>query len=204
MATCRYVHIDHREGGLLRDLTSIRRDFVRCQGMCKRIYNALCNENEDLEWIDAFATAIAIIYGRPFNGGMRCKVDDIIQTYDEAERMHHESMMHLRSKHAAHSVNSMEIQRVRIWLRPEEHGRGIQDVNADITVMVSLTPENYQRLGLMCERAISWVTTRISEEEQRLRDLFSGEFTLDEVYSMQADIQTCGGLESAGKGRKQR
>ena len=204
MANIRYIHIEHSEGWKLRDLVSIERDFQRCEEMCSSLVQGMSPITMTACAIDAFATAIPVVYARPFNGGIRMRVVEILDLYSEEEKEHHQTMLDIRSKFAAHSINMMEQQRIRVWLEPAERGRSIQGVNADNTVVLSLGVEDYILLKDMCRKALEWITQRQAEESEHLRTLILKEHTMDSLYSMQAQVQGCGGMDSASKGRKQR
>lgn len=204
MANIRYIHIEHPDGWKLRDLVSIERDFRRCEEMCSALVEGINHLNIAACAIDAFATAIPIVYARPFNGGIRMRVEEILTLYSEEDKKHHLTFLNIRSKYAAHSINSMESQNIRVWLVPEERGRGIQEVNADCSSILSLKAEDYLHLKKMCQKALSWIRQRQAKESECLQNLILKVHPIDSLYAMEAQISECGGKESAAIARKQR
>jgi hypothetical protein len=183
MAYIRFIHIEHPEGSVLCDLASISRDFNRCSNMCKELLDGLKPNALTSSAIDALATAIPLVYGRVFNGGIRRRMDEVLDLYSESEKHHHRTILDIRSKYAAHSINGMEKQILRVWLEPEERGRGIQGVTAD---------------------AISTLALPMETESKRFQEILLRENSIEDLYSMKAKILECDGPEAASKGRKQR
>jgi predicted nucleic acid-binding Zn ribbon protein len=204
MAYIRFIHIEHPEGSVLCDLASISRDFNRCSNMCKELLDGLKPNALTSSAIDALATAIPLVYGRVFNGGIRRRMDEVLDLYSESEKHHHRTILDIRSKYAAHSINGMEKQILRVWLEPEERGRGIQGVTADAISTLALPSQHYETLLIMCGKALVWIEETMETESKRFQEILLRENSIEDLYSMKAKILECDGPEAASKGRKQR
>ena len=104
---------------------------------------------------DAQATAIPITYARPFNGGVRVRVESLTTTFEQGELVFDESILQMRSKFVAHSVNGMERQQVSIWLNPEERGgRRINNINIHLQPKASAAdqPLSSSRMRVVVHR----------------------------------------------------
>jgi hypothetical protein len=201
MATYGYVNVKLPEGEKLCDLYSIKTDFERCRSMCPALYDITKITSLGREGIDAFATAIPVAYARPFLGGVRLRVDGIIQSFTNEEQQFHSEILALRSKYIAHSVNGMEHQDFRVWLNPDELGRKINNVNVGQTNLLALSGREYQQLSIMCEKAIEWLEVQIKEEESSLKALVEERFSLDKLYDSSAGLADCCGMDGVNKGR---
>lgn len=200
MAIFTYVHVEHPEGLRLLDLVGVEIDFNRCREMCQAIQTRQHGRTE----MDALAVAILAVYGRIFKGGVRSKAKIPVETLlDQAELEFHGLVLEARSKHAVHSINDMETAKIRVWLNPEERGgRKVNNVNADAVTLVTLSNGEYQRLQALCEKLLKWIDEQKRTEEARLKVIVERDFTLDRLYSGQADVATTGDLNSVAKGRK--
>ena len=200
MATFTFVHLAHREGLRLLDLMGVKNDLGRCLGMI----DVMLARGHDAPTADALAVAILTVYGRVFLGGVRNegKVPaDQILTGEEL--MIHRQFLDTRSKHVAHSINAMETAKLRVWLNPEERGgRKINNVNADLTMLMTLSNAGYLYLRGLCVKLVAWVGAEEALEQARLKEILGREFTLDQLYSMQAEVAQIGGMDDTAKGRE--
>ena len=203
MATYRAVEGKLAECQRLIDLSSIRRDFERCKNMCDKLKEGSHGSGYDMVEIDALATAITVVYARPYNGGVRTRINELFESFSEEEKGFHRQILEMRSKFAAHSVNRMEQEYVRVWLNPEEKpgGRKINNVNSASNVLLALSGSEYQRLSELCSKSLQWVDHQLDIESKRLPPIILEHFSLDELYEMQDNWVQPAGLESAHVGR---
>lgn len=200
MATFSFVHLRHKEGLRLLDLIGVKNDLGRCLGMI----DAILSRSHDVVIADALSVAILTVYGRVFSGGVRnngrVPVDQLLTG---PELNIHRQFVETRNKHVAHSINAMETAKLRVWLNPEERGgRRINNVNADLTMLMSLGNCDYLQLRDICVKLTVWVEAEEALEQTRLKEIIGREFTLQQLYGMQADaMQTCG-LDDTAKGRR--
>jgi hypothetical protein len=202
MAIYTAVSIKLPECQRLIDLGSIKRDFERCRDMCGKFLPDIFKQGLDPITIDAVATAIPITYARPFNGGIRIRINALLGEYGPDERAFHQQMMEMRSKFSAHSINGMEQESVRVWLNPEERGgKKINNVNTSADILLALSPDDYSRLIKLCEKALNWVEIEFKKEASMLPEVILKHYSLDELYKMEDNQTRSVGLESAHKGR---
>ncbi len=199
MATFTFVHLAHREGLRLLDLMGVKNDLGRCLGMIDR----MLERKHDASTADALAVAILTVYGRVFLGGVRNEgkvpADQVLTA---EELVIHRQFLETRSKHVAHSINAMETPKLRVWLNPEERGgRRINNVNADLTMLLTLGNDDYLRLRGFCVKLVAWIEAEELREQARLKEIIGREFTLDQLYRMQADVAQTGGMDETGRGR---
>ena len=199
MATFTFVHLAHKEGLRLLDLMGVKNDLGRCLGMI----DVMLPRGHDAPTMDALAVAILTVYGRVFMGGVRNEgkvpADQILTGEEFAI---HRQFLETRSKHVAHSINAMETAKLRVWLNPEERGgRRINNVNADLAMLMALSNADYLHLRGFCAKFLTWVETEEAHEQARLKEIIGREFTLDQLYRMQADVTWTSGLDDTAKGR---
>ncbi|HEY0968141.1 MAG TPA: hypothetical protein VGD88_12185 [Opitutaceae bacterium] len=199
MATFTSVHIAHREGLRLLDLLGVKNDLARCLSMI----DAIVTRSHDGSTADALAVAILTVYGRIFLGGVRSEAKiPAGKILSSDEMIIHRQFLDMRSKHIAHSVNAMETPKLRVWLNPEERGgRKINNVNADLTMLLTLSNSDYHHLRGFCVKLKAWVEAEEELEQSRLKGIIETEYTLDELYGMRADVARAGGLDDVSKGR---
>lgn len=202
MANYRAVAVKLHECQRLVDLSSIKRDFERCKDMCEKIIPSSINNGLDRTIIDALATAIPIIYSRPFLGGIRIRVVAILSEYSEDDLVLHEQILAMRSKFSAHSINCMEQETVRVWLNPEERGgKKINNVNAAADVLLALSENDYAHIIDLCNKSLTWLNNEFEAEASRLPQTILEHYTLDELYEMKDQWNRATGLEAVKKGR---
>lgn len=199
MAIYSHIHLDFPEAARFKDLTSIADDFKRCDAMCSRVIG---KPDDPLE-IDALSISIPILYARPFNGGIRVRINEIVESvYDDEQRALHHKFLLLRSKHIAHSISTLEEQKLCVWLNPEEHEKKINNINVSHSYILSLNPENYQNLRFMLDRALDWIILEMEKEEKSVREIIEYRYTLDDLYSKEAELPKLGNLNDLNKGRR--
>jgi len=199
MANFTYIHLFHKEGLRLLDLMGVKFDLGRCIGLI----DAIMPRNHDRVTGDALAVAILCVYGRVFGSGVRNEGKVPAERILAPEELViHRQFLDTRNKHVAHSVNAMETPKLRVWLNPEERGgRKVNNVNADLTVLVTLSNGDYQQLRGFCVKLLAWVEAEEKQEQARLKEIVEREFTMDQLYQMQADVAQSGGLDDTAKGR---
>jgi len=202
MATYRAVEVELPECQRLVDLSSIKRDFERCKDMCEKFIPSSFDNGLDRTVIDALATAIPVVYARPFNGGVRTRVNELLSEYDDDDLTLHKQIMEMRSKFSAHSINGMEKEMVRVWLNPEERGgRKINNVNAAANVLLALSGNEYAHIIRLCTKALTWVSGEFDTEASSLPAVILQHYTLHELYEMEDQCTQSSGLEAVHKGR---
>ncbi len=202
MATHRAVAVKLPECQRLIDLSSIKRDFERCRDMCERLVPSSSQNGLDRTVIDALATAIPVVYARPFITGVRIKVDKLLDGFNDHDRAFHGQILKMRSMFSAHSVNGMEQEIVRVWLNPEERGgRKIGEVNAASSVLLALSGNEYVHLIDLCSKALTWVTNELEAEASRLPEVILQHYSLDDLYGMQDQWTHSSGMDAVHKGR---
>ena len=202
MAAYRAVAVKLSECQRLIDLSSIKRDFERCKAMCEKLVPSAYESGFDGTVIDALATAIPVVYARPFNGGVRTRVNGLLVGFNDADLKLHSQILEMRSKFSAHSVNGMEQEIVRVWLNPEQRGgRRINNVNAASNVLLALSGNEYAHLIVLCVKALNWVDDEFNAESSTLPDAILQHYSLDELYEMEDQWTQSSGLEGVHKGR---
>ena len=203
MAEYRSVTVPLPEAQRLADLASIRTDFLRCKDMCELLMGFDPSFTLGPVVRDALATAIPIAYARPFNGGVRIRVESLTTTFEQEELAFHESILQMRSKFVAHSVNGMERQQVRIWINPEERGgRRINNINIAQVHLASLSLSDYTKLSVLCSKALVWIDAEQAAESAMLMEVVLQRHSIDSLYLLpSAPGIPSDGLDRAHMGR---
>lgn len=203
MAEYKSVTIPLPEAQRLADFSSICTDFHRCLDMCHLIAQSMVSHSLEPVVLDALATAIPIAYARPFNGGVRDRIDSFIDVLSPDELDLHQSILHVRSKFCAHSVNGMERQQVQVWLNPEDKGgRRITNVSIAQNHILALSPAAYLKLSELCAKALDWLNAEMKAESVRLPAIILQQHTLDELYELKpSSLMQADGLDKAHLGR---
>ena len=198
MATYTYIHLNDREGLRVLDLAGVEYDLTKCIEIC----GALKSQPNDRLVLEGLAIAVLTTYGRIFSGGVRqvgkIPADQILSA---EEFQFHEQLLHMRSKHVAHSINSMEMPRIRIWLNPAERGKQVNNVNAEVVMLVALGIADYEAMQNVCSKLLDWVRKEKETEEVRMKAYVIKTYPLEKLYLMQADVSDSGGLDDVGRGR---
>ena len=203
MAEYRSVTVPLPEAQRLADLASIQTDFIRCKDMCELLMQFDPSLALGPVVRDALATAIPITYARPFNGGVRVRIESLTTSFDQGELVFHESILQMRSKYVAHSVNGMERQQVRIWINPDERGaRRINNINIAQNHLASLSPSDYTRLSALCHKALAWFDAEQAAESVMLTGIVLQRHSIDSLYQLEsAPAIISDGLDRAHLGR---
>lgn len=218
MATYRTVVVDIPESLRLFDLMGVKTDLTRCDDHCRKMIEAKDNINTE-----AFFISAIILYGRVFNGGVRSlanipiemespgkgakKKDMVYRSIDEGglltvdEYKFHGDVLNLRSKHIAHSINDMEVQKLCVWLNPEERGRKINTVSAANSYISNYGGDFCARIMSLTKKFHLWVSVEISKEEHLMTDIVKREFTLDYLYSLKDMFVEHGDFKKVRDGR---
>ncbi|HTJ79117.1 MAG TPA: hypothetical protein VL357_08985 [Rariglobus sp.] len=202
MATYRYVEIDLKgEGGRLADLNGIREDLSSAQEYSKR-YVANYLKEPDLYSILTF---IVIKYVRCFNGGVRKRTsDELLHAMSADDRTVHDIIYALRDKHVGHSVSDWESHKIRLWLVPEERGPKKFSVSISSDSVLGPPAHFVEELIGVIERLQSQISTMEKVEQERLKLLIQSQYSMDEIYAMDASVPSPPSYASllGGKGRK--
>jgi len=183
VAEYRSVYIQLVEALRLYDLTSIRQDLTTCLDLCVFAESAPLHG----QILSAITIAIPISYFRAFGRGSRNKVPpgELEAVFSQDELELHTHLKHYRDQYIAHSRNRMEAQQLKVWLNPKE--RGGMKVNS-VSVMHEysgiLGTLNYKEWAGLCRRLISWIDAETRSEEEQLKAIIAGKYTIEEVYAM--------------------
>ncbi len=199
MAIFTYVHVEHQAGLRLLDLMGVEIDLTRCKEMCQAMQT---REHGRIE-TDALAVAILAVYGRIFVGGVRNKAKLPVETMLQPNELtFHQQILEARSKHAVHSINTMETPKLRVWLNPVERGgRKVNNVNAEVVTLVTLSNAEYLCLQSLCTKLLQWVAEQKQIEETQLKAIVERDFSLDQLYSFQAGVSATGNLDTSARSR---
>lgn len=200
MAIHRYINLSLPEEERLFSLNGVLLDLQSARDACRRLIAEPITT--DLLFSEAILNLAIIKYGRCFNGGIRCiKFDEMKVCLDACQIEIHHFFMDYRSKHVAHSINAFEAHRIRAYLIPEERGRGIALVSAEGHYL--LRPD-ITRLVLffdVIEKLIEWTLVEQRGEELRLKKIIEDRYTIDQLYSMEAEFPPECNTTNIKKGR---
>ena len=211
MAVYTYVNIKFKEAKRLADLYGIGYDLRSCSVYCEKYIQTFAaisqpskiqptNEGAHLECFSAF---VFIKYGRCFKGGIRDETSkEILENLSPEDLELHQFAIDIRDKYIAHSVNDFEAHKVRVWLNPEENGRTINNVNIESHYIAGQNLEFYQRMKHLISRFLSWIDVEKKREEARLIKLVGQRYSLDYLYSQEAELPEDIDFSKASKARK--
>jgi hypothetical protein len=186
MATFTYINLQVNEAERLLSLAGIANDLQACLTSCEKLN---IHRVGDSDTIDAFLTRALVRYARCFKGGIRTvNGADLTSSFTTEELERHQFFLDYRDKHIAHSVNDFKSHRVRVWLAPEEHGRGINSVNAESNYLLCPDADTLAKLQELAAKALAWVHKETEAEQAKLKAIISQKHSLDELYSLHALI----------------
>jgi hypothetical protein len=178
MARFSYVNIELPEAGRLADLYGFANDLASCRSYCEKYMKTFPAEDTECYW-----TFVFVKYSRCFNGGIRRPfVGKIPIPLSPEEEQLHNSILSIRDKHLAHSVNDFERHRVRVWLNPAELGRKIRNVNIESCYLTGPKPELFDKLLKIIDKLFAWAEEEKKEEEAKLLPIVEKKFGLDQLY----------------------
>lgn len=211
MATYRPVTVDIPESQRLFDLTGVCVDLESCSQYCRKILDKGITGDSEAYFISAI-----ILYGRALRDGVRNLARPPIDIkgvhipiskggiLTEKEYETHTNVLNMRSKHIAHSINSMENQVLYVWLNPEERGKKVNNVNCVHGHYAAFSGDYCSDLIAVCSKINEWIKSEIKAEEVKLKDIVINRFTLDYLYSLDVKTPEHGDLKDVGKGRSRK
>lgn len=199
MADFSYVNIELPEASRLADLYGFVIDLNTCRLYCEK-YIATFARGEDTE---CYWSYVFIKYGRCFKNGIRKPYEGTLPIVLSAEELDlHQLVLNLRDKHLAHSVNDLELHRVRVWLNPSELGRRVNSVNIESHYLAGPAPKLFHSLMGLIEKFIVWAEEEKKSEEAKLLSLVERKYDLDYLYSLEASAPGRIDYSRAAKRRK--
>lgn len=108
-----------------------------------------------------------VAYARCFNGGKRSGLDRGIldEVSLEGAREFHDTVMHLRNKHIAHSVNAFEVAKVGVI--PSTDGTGVDGVAVLAMTLIGRDREEVSDFGRLAMALAEIVSLRAQEAQDR-------------------------------------
>lgn len=192
MVAYTYVNIRLPEAKRLADLYGIGIDLRACREYCEKYLQVLANIDEPTQesrHLECFSVYVFIKYGRCFGGGVRVDVENEIKaTLSPEDLDFHKFIMGIRNKHIAHSINSFESHKARVWLNPVERGRKVNNVNIESDYLAAPGFGLFENLKRLIEKIFSWIDTEKKVEEKKLTQLVSERYDLDYLYSLEAEV----------------
>jgi hypothetical protein len=201
MGIYRYVNPELPEAKRLADLSGIASDLECCRDYCDRFTDTFPSDRD----LQCFAVFIAIKYARCFNQGARKGTSrELLSILKEDDRQIHDIIYALRDKHIGHSVSDWEAHFPRVWLTPEEEGRGIASVSIESQETLAPSPRLIGRLKEVVEKLLEWIKSEMRAEETKLFQVVTERFALDYLYSLDVQPIKEPGYDSllSGKRRK--
>lgn len=196
MAVHRYVNIALPEAKRLADLTGIAIDLRACREYCEKIlqvYANICRPSEENRLLECFSVYVFVKYGRCFKGGIRKETEkELIAHISPNDLEFHQLLLDIRDKYIAHSVNDLETHTARVWLTPEEMGKGIDNVNVESQYLIP-EPQFFERLKTLIDKSLLRIEEEQQKEERELTELVGTKFDLEDLYSREA--QPSSGLD---------
>lgn len=208
MSEHNYVNLNLPESERAFDLVGMQIDLDNCKKLCTEyleFYGGLEINSFEVGKInmECHATTILVKYGRCFKGGVRSKVQqELLATIAEPNLSIHNLVIDIRDKHIAHSVNDLEVHRVRVYLYPEETGRGFGSVNLESYHLKAPSTEFFRKLVDLIDLHLSWIRKQKYEELQYLQEIVQKRYTLSELYQMSVEHHPDMSLENVSKSRK--
>jgi hypothetical protein len=183
MAVYSYINIGLPEAKRLADLSGILDDLTSCLLYCRK-YVEGHPLHPDLE---SYSTTLITKYTRCFSSGVRSEgqrgLEAVAVRVDEET---HKFVCGLRDRHLSHSVSDLESHRVRVWLNPEEKGRAVNNVNIESARYIGVG-SSLPKLDKLVAELIAWVQAEMRMEEGRLKEIVQQRYTLDQLYTMNAE-----------------
>lgn len=208
MAEYNYVNLNLPESDRAFDLVGMQIDLDNCRKLSIEYIEFVDGLERGISEvvklnIECHATTILVKYGRCFKGGVRSKVQqELFATITEPNLSIHNLAIDIRDKHIAHSVNDLEEHRVRVYLHPEETGRGFGSVNLESHHLKAPSTEFFKKLVGLVDMHLSWIRKQKYEELLHLQEIVQKRYTLDDLYEMNVERHPDMSLENVGKSRK--
>lgn len=115
----------------------------------------------------ALSNAALLSYARSFVTGVRTRIiKDAMQSFTEAELCHHHSLMEIRNKWIAHSVNNFETHQVKLEVVRSSSGEMIpKKLLCGVQHPISLSDDEVGALEELAEKVLTVVLNLLHQEE---------------------------------------
>ncbi|MBI5188970.1 MAG: hypothetical protein HZA07_07935 [Nitrospirae bacterium] len=138
--------------------------------------------------MECFSVYIFVKYGRCFKGGVRRNAEkQLLATLSPEDLALHQLVIDIRDKYIVHSVNDLELHKVRVWLNSEERGRKINNVNIESHYLAGPEPQLFERLKHLINKLLVWIDAEKKREEEKLIELVGKRYNLNDLYSRKAE-----------------
>jgi len=162
----RRVVVETRSANEIRDLASVRRDFLLASTFLEFYETSnLEAEGQTPAPIDALWIAAVTMYGRAFATGHRQSGRPLVPTAEPAQA-DHQYFFDLRNKYIAHSANGFERSTVFADLLDPAYSLGISKIGEYQVNLNRLSRDASSRLLRLCRDQIDAITDRIEELHQ--------------------------------------
>ena len=109
MANHTWVDLHIPEAARLADLSGILWDLRQAQGFAKLLESEFGGAKPNWQLVEPLSIAAAVMYSRPFLGGVRHRLgEEDLKILTLEQRHAHDHLRAYRDKHVAHSVNPLE------------------------------------------------------------------------------------------------
>lgn len=211
MVTMTHVNLELTqlpEADRLADLAGIESDLKACRAYCQtQLQREPIKDDFAAEVRETGALTIAafVSYARCFKDGVRAATGrELEASLLEADRGHHKTIIDLRDKFVAHSVNDLERHRLRIWLFPPGSLKAIWGVTIESDQMVTPPSAIFQTIIALCDKHIAWVETETQNESQALKAILEDRYSTEQIYAFGRTRAPALNFKRLDKGRKQR
>jgi hypothetical protein len=152
----------------LADLLAIQQDLTFVGEACQTLLELVDDETQDRNLLveRAFWTAAVIAYARCFATGKRggLAADDLDGVGGDGAREFHQTVMAVRNKHIAHSVNPFEL--IEIGVMVGRLGTGDETINGLVVIGGATwapSPATLRNLIRLVEWLMALIATRLEE-----------------------------------------
>lgn len=109
MANHTWVDLHIPEAARLADLSGILWDLRQAQGFARLLESEFGSAKPNWQLVEPLSIAAAVMYSRPFLGGVRHRLgEEDLKILTAEQRQTHDHLRAYRDKHVAHSVNPLE------------------------------------------------------------------------------------------------
>lgn len=196
------------EADRLADLAGIETDLKACRVYCqKQLRREPIKDDFGAEVRESSGLTIAafVSYARCFKSGVRSATGrELEASISETDRTHHKTIIDLRDKFVAHSINDLESHRLRIWLFPPGSPKAISGVTIESDQMVTPPSAIFQTIIALCDKHIAWVETETQKESEVVKAILEDRYSTEQIYAFGRAPTPALNFERLDKGRKKR
>jgi hypothetical protein len=170
MATNTFVEIDLPEAQNLADYTGIAFDLRTARDFATTALAENRKPQPNDTFSDPLMVATTIRYARAFVGGVRIKVyEEVGFILTDQQRSKHESIINMRHKYIAHSVNAFEESQpiARYWVETVKE-EGIDSIECNHSRIIGLSERDYEDIIELASAWLRYVEPKIKDEKVRL------------------------------------